>query len=162
MLFDLTVKHMARWIKKKLLHTTWVVRALWLVVTNDLLEYRHTDDTEALYMKENPLHTRLWLLCTFLSSAVYDWTDTWEHTIHLLKLILGTLSNDDNGSDTFLKKWICVLSNLIKVNLLGRSKYAQLKISGLQIDWLVQIWARMCCGSIFILGLIFIFLCFWL
>ena len=153
MLFDLTVKYMARWIKKKLLHTTWVVRALWLVVTNDLLEYRHTDATEALYMKENSLHTRLWLLCTFLSSPVYDWANnTWEHTIHLLKLILWTLSNDDDdGSDTSLQKGICVLSNLIKVNLLERSKYAQLKISGLQIDWLVQIWACMCCGSILFL-----------
>ena len=145
---------MARWIKKKLLHTTWVVRALWLDVINDLLEYRHTDATEALYMKENSLHTCLWLLCTFLSSAVYDWTNnTLEHGIHLLKLILGTLRNDDNddGSETSLKKWICVLSNLIKVNLLGRSKYAQLNISGLQIDWLVQIWACMWCGSILFL-----------
>ena len=76
-----------------------------MVVTNDLLEYKHTDDTEALYMKENPLHTRLWLLCTFLSSPVYDWTDTWEHGIHLLKLILGTLSNDDDeGSENVPKK----------------------------------------------------------
>ena len=90
-------------------------------------------------MKENPLHTRLSLLCTFLSSPVYDWANnTLEHGIHLLKLILGTLSDDD-GSDTSLQKGICVFSNLIKVNLLERSKYAQLKISGLQIDWLVHI-----------------------
>ena len=113
-----------------------------MVVTNDPLEYRHTEDTEAFYMKENSLHTRLWLLCTFLSSPVYDWANnTLKRGIHLLKLILGTLSNDDNddGSEKSLKKGICVLSNLIKVNLLERSKYAQLKISGLQIDWLVQI-----------------------
>ena len=149
---------------KKLLHTTWVVRAMWLVVTNDPLEYRHTEDTEALYMKENSLHTRLWLLCTFLSSPVYDWANnTLERGIHLLKLILGTLSNDnDDGSDTSLKKWICVLSNLIKVNLLGRSKYAQLRISALQIDWLVQILSMHVLWFNFILGLIFVFLCFWL
>lgn len=121
------------------------------------------------FLHEKKIHCTqfcLWLLRTFLSSPVYDWANnTLERGIHLLKLILGTLSDDDDdddGSDTSLQKGICVFSNLIKVNLLERSKYAHLKISGLQIDWLVQIWACMCCGSIFILGLIFVFLCFWL
>ena len=39
----------------------------------------------------------------------------WRWLSRVQYLVLGTLSNyDDNGSENFAKKWICVLSNLIK------------------------------------------------
>ena len=47
--------------------------------------------------------------------------------------------DNDDDSENVPKKGICVLSNLIKLNLMERSKYAHLRISGLQIDWLVHI-----------------------
>ena len=64
----------------------WMLRALWLVVAHDLLEYRWRQNVVKTTLTHSPA-ARVPLLCFYnilTSSVIYYWTDARQHESYLL------------------------------------------------------------------------------